>query len=131
MDQLSVSSSSLPRSRVARRAAVVQVPLNLVFFGPPGAGKGTQADRFAARHHIPKISTGDMLRKAMQDGTRVGELVRDTLQRGALVGDDLIISIVAARLERPTRRTVLCSTVFRARFRRRRRSTRCSPIAAA
>jgi adenylate kinase len=75
------------------------VPLNLVFFGPPGAGKGTQADRFAARHNIPKISTGDMLRKAIQDGTRVGVLVRDTLQRGALVGDDLIISIVAERLE--------------------------------
>jgi adenylate kinase len=76
------------------------VPLNLVFFGPPGAGKGTQADRFAARHRIPKISTGDMLRKAIQDGTRVGAIVRDTLQRGALVGDDLINSIVAERLER-------------------------------
>ena len=77
------------------------MPLNLVFFGPPGAGKGTQADRFAARHHIPKISTGDMLRKAIQDGTRVGALVRDTLQSGALVGDDLIISLVAERLEQP------------------------------
>jgi adenylate kinase len=77
------------------------VPLNLVFFGPPGAGKGTQADRFAARHGLPKISTGDMLRKAIQDGTRVGALVRDTLQRGALVSDDLIISIVAERLEQP------------------------------
>jgi adenylate kinase len=77
------------------------VPLNLVFFGPPGAGKGTQADRFAARHHIPKISTGDMLRKAVQDGTRVGQLVRETLQCGRLVGDDLIISLVAERLEQP------------------------------
>jgi adenylate kinase len=77
------------------------VPLNLVFFGPPGAGKGTQADRFAARHGIPKISTGDILRKAIQDGTRVGALVRDTLQSGGLVGDDLIIPIVAERLEHP------------------------------
>lgn len=77
------------------------MPLNLVFFGPPGAGKGTQADRFAARHRIPKISTGDMLRKAIQDGTRVGAIVHDTLQRGALVGDDLIISIVGERLEQP------------------------------
>ena len=77
------------------------MPLNLVFFGPPGAGKGTQADRFAARHHIPKISTGDMLRKAVQDGTRVGQLVKATLQCGALVGDDLIISLVAERLEQP------------------------------
>jgi adenylate kinase len=77
------------------------VPLNLVFFGPPGAGKGTQADRFAARHRIPKVSTGDMLRKAIQDGTRIGTLVRETLQRGSLVGDDLMISIVAERLDQP------------------------------
>ena len=101
MDHLSVSAAGLPQPRVARRTAVARVPLNLVFFGPPGAGKGTQADRFAARHRIPKISTGDMLRKAIQDGTRVGALVRDTLQRGALVGDDVIISLVAERLERP------------------------------
>ena len=88
-----------PQPQLAPRAALAGVPLNLVFFGPPGAGKGTQADRFAARHGIPKISTGDMLRKAIQDGTRVGAMVRDTLHRGALVGDDLIISIVGERLE--------------------------------
>jgi adenylate kinase len=98
-----VSTAGVPQTRVARRTAVdlAPVPLNLVFFGPPGAGKGTQADRFAARHHIPKISTGDMLRQAVQDGTRVGQLVRATLQCGALVGDDLIISLVAERLEQP------------------------------
>jgi adenylate kinase len=101
MEQLSLSAASVPRSSVARRTAVAPVPLNLVFFGPPGAGKGTQADRFAERHQIPKISTGDILRKAIQDGTRIGVLVRDTLQRGALVSDDLIISIVAERLEQP------------------------------
>ena len=101
MDHLSVSAGTPTHRRVAGRTAVARVTLNVVFFGPPGAGKGTQADRFAARHRIPKISTGDMLRKAIQDGTRVGELVRDTLQRGALVGDDLIISIVAERLEQP------------------------------
>ena len=101
MDQLSVSAGAVSRSRVARRTAVAKVSLNLVFFGPPGAGKGTQADRFAERHQIPKISTGDILRKAIQDGTRIGVLVRDTLQRGALVSDDLIVSIVAERLEQP------------------------------
>lgn len=99
MDQLSVSPTGRPQPRVARRTAVAPVPLNLVFFGPPGAGKGTQADRFAARHRIPKISTGDMLRKAIQDGTSVGTLVRHMLQRGALVGDDLMVSMVAERLE--------------------------------
>jgi adenylate kinase len=101
MDHLSVSPSALPQPRIARRTALKDVPLNLVFFGPPGAGKGTQADLVAARHRIPKISTGDILRKAIQDGTRIGALVRDTLQSGALVGDDLIISIVAERLEQP------------------------------
>ena len=101
MDQLSVSAAAVSRSQVVRRTAVTQVPLNLVFFGPPGAGKGTQADRFAERHQIPKVSTGDILRKAIHDGTSIGVLVRDTLQRGALVGDDLIISIVAERLEQP------------------------------
>jgi adenylate kinase len=75
--------------------------MNLVFFGPPGAGKGTQADRFAANHGIPKISTGDMLRQAVAEGSRVGTLVRDTLQAGALVTDELIISLVAERLEQP------------------------------
>jgi adenylate kinase len=102
MEHLSGSAVGYPEPRVSRRTRVATVPpLNLVFFGPPGAGKGTQADRFAARHGVPKISTGDMLRKAIQDGTRVGALVRDTLQRGALVGDDLIIAIVAERLEQP------------------------------
>ena len=96
-----MSPAAVSRSQVVRRTAVTQVPLNLVFFGPPGAGKGTQADRFAERHQIPKVSTGDILRKAIQDGTSIGVLVRDTLQRGALVGDDLIISIVAERLEQP------------------------------
>lgn len=98
MEHLSVSPAGLPQPRVAVRAAIMPVPLNIVFFGPPGAGKGTQADRFAARHEIPKISTGDMLRKAVKEGTRIGCLVRDTLQRGTLVGDDLIISLVAERL---------------------------------
>jgi adenylate kinase len=77
------------------------LPLNVVLFGPPGAGKGTQADRFAARHHVPKISTGDMLRKAVQDGTELGRLVKDRLQRGALVSDDLMNRLVSERLREP------------------------------
>lgn len=76
----------------------VALPLNVVLFGPPGAGKGTQADRFAARHGVPKISTGDMLRKAVHDGTELGRLVKDRLQRGALVSDDLMIRLVTERL---------------------------------
>jgi len=101
MDNLSVTATRASGARVIRRTLVKDLPLNLVFFGPPGAGKGTQADRFAERHGIPKISTGDMLRKAVAEKTRVGALVRETLQAGALVGDDLIISLVAERLEEP------------------------------
>jgi adenylate kinase len=86
---------------MALRIPVPSRPLNLVLFGPPGAGKGTQADRFAQRHNIPKISTGDMLRRAVEERSRVGELVRDTLQRGGLVGDDLIVTLVSERLEQP------------------------------
>jgi adenylate kinase len=77
------------------------LPLNVVLFGPPGAGKGTQADRFAARHAVPKISTGDMLRRAIANETEVGAAVKDTLQRGALVSDDLMIQLVSQRLAEP------------------------------
>ena len=102
MEHLSIADTGVSsHARVARWAFQKQLPMNLVFFGPPGAGKGTQAERFAQRHRIPKISTGDILRQAVADGTRVGALVRDTLQAGALVSDDLMISLVAERLENP------------------------------
>src|SRR5438477_9403177 len=93
---------SLFPSSSQRRAPLVSVmadpPLNIVFFGPPGAGKGTQADRFSARYGIPKISTGEILRTAIQDGTELGAAVADTLSRGALVNDALMISVVTERL---------------------------------
>jgi adenylate kinase len=92
----------LPRAQSIILAPVADaLSLNVVLFGPPGAGKGTQADRFAARHGVPKISTGDMLRKAVQEGTELGSAVKDTLQRGALVGDELMIRLVTERLRQP------------------------------
>ncbi|MGH9175770.1 MAG: adenylate kinase [Vicinamibacterales bacterium] len=75
--------------------------LNLVVMGPPGAGKGTQAERFAREHEIPKISTGDILRDAVAAGTDLGRQVKALMDRGDLVGDDLIIGIVKDRLSRP------------------------------
>jgi adenylate kinase len=77
------------------------VALNLVMLGPPGAGKGTQAERFARDHGIPKVSTGDILREAVHSGSELGLAVREVMARGELVGDDLIIGIVRERLSRP------------------------------
>ena len=75
--------------------------LNLVMLGPPGAGKGTQAERFAREHGIPKVSTGDILREAVHGATPLGEKVKAVMERGELVGDDLMIGIVRERLTRP------------------------------
>lgn len=75
--------------------------LNVVLMGPPGAGKGTQAERFARDHGIPKISTGDILREAVHDGTPIGQQVDARMRRGELVGDDLIVGVVKERLSRP------------------------------
>ena len=75
--------------------------LNVIMLGPPGAGKGTQAERLAREHRIPKISTGDMLRAAVQDGTEIGWRAQAIMDRGELVSDDVMIGIVRDRLARP------------------------------
>lgn len=74
--------------------------LDIVMLGPPGAGKGTQAVRLARRYRIPAISTGDILREAVQSGTELGRRVKAVMDRGDLVGDDLMIDIVRERLRR-------------------------------
>ena len=74
--------------------------LNLLMLGPPGAGKGTQAERFARVKGIPKISTGDILREAVHTGTEIGLRAKAVMHRGELVGDDVMIGIVRERLER-------------------------------
>src|SRR5258708_24218339 len=68
--------------------------------GPPGAGKGTQAERFARLREIPKISTGDILREAVHAKTEVGLRAKTIMDRGELVSDDVMIGIVRERLER-------------------------------
>jgi adenylate kinase len=74
--------------------------VNIILLGPPGAGKGTQAARFARERRVPKISTGDILREAVQAGTPLGRLARTVMDAGRLVGDEIVIGIVADRLGR-------------------------------
>jgi adenylate kinase len=75
--------------------------MNLIFLGPPGAGKGTQADNFRRRHGLPHISTGSMLRAAVAEGTDVGRLAQEYMQRGDLVPDKVVEAIVRIRLSEP------------------------------
>jgi adenylate kinase len=72
--------------------------LNLIMLGPPGAGKGTQAERLARARGIPKISTGDILREAVHNGTEIGQRAKAIMDRGELVSDDVMIGIVRERL---------------------------------
>jgi adenylate kinase len=73
--------------------------LNLIMLGAPGAGKGTQAEQVARARAIPKISTGDILREAVHNGTAIGRRANDIMARGELVNDDVMIGIVRERLD--------------------------------
>lgn len=73
--------------------------MKLVFLGPPGAGKGTQAAKLSESLGIPTISTGHIIRQAMADGTPVGKIAEDYIKRGALLPDDVVAALVAERLK--------------------------------
>ncbi|MFZ5439498.1 MAG: adenylate kinase [Myxococcota bacterium] len=75
--------------------------MHLVFFGPPGAGKGTQAQKIVAEFGIPQISTGDILRAAVSKGTELGRQAGPLMAAGKLVPDELVIGIVEERLKEP------------------------------
>lgn len=75
--------------------------MRLILLGPPGAGKGTQAERIVAGFGIPQLSTGDMLREAVELGTKTGVHAKEIMERGDLVPDDLVVSVVADRLDHP------------------------------
>jgi adenylate kinase len=72
--------------------------VKLIFIGPPGSGKGTQAKRLSSRFGVPHISTGDMLREAISDGTELGRQAAPIMAEGKLVSDDLMIGIIKDRL---------------------------------
>src|SRR5262249_11361188 len=78
--------------------------MRLILLGPPGAGKGTQAQRLVEQHGIVQLSTGDMLRAAVNAGASVGLRAKDIMARGELVPDEVVVAIVSDRIDQPDAR---------------------------
>jgi adenylate kinase len=91
------------RRKVMQRRAILEPgasAMRIVFLGPPGAGKGTQAKRLCAALAVPHVSTGDMMRAAIQEGAGLGQRVKSFLDQGRLVPDELVNEVVEDRLAR-------------------------------
>lgn len=73
----------------------------IILLGPPGAGKGTQCERLVEKYSIVQLSTGDMLRAAVATGTEMGLKAKEVMDRGELVSDDIVVGIIADRIEQP------------------------------
>lgn len=73
----------------------------VIFLGPPGAGKGTQAKRLAQRYGVPHLSTGDMFRDHVGRGTKLGRLAKPIMERGELISDEIVLGMVEERVSRP------------------------------
>src|SRR5260370_37091922 len=92
---------ALSRRRHSKAPGRNSRAMNLILFGPPGAGKGTQAKILQGDWRLPQLSTGDMLRAAIAAGTELGKKSKAIMDRGDLVPDDVVIGIIGERLDRP------------------------------
>lgn len=79
--------------------------MNLVLLGPPGSGKGTQAQRLAAVLRVPQVSSGELLRACVVEGAPIAGAIRESIDRGAYVPDEVVIDLVLRRLEQPDAQT--------------------------
>src|SRR6187200_3590391 len=96
-------SRSLRRTEVHSNAELSTVPeLNLILLGPPGAGKGTQAERLQEDFEVAYVATGDLLRKAVADETELGREAKAYMDRGDLVPDEVIIGVILERVGDPS-----------------------------
>jgi adenylate kinase len=92
METSGLAPDARPSAKLARA---------VIFLGPPGAGKGTQAKNLARKYGVPHLSTGDMLRENIAQGTPLGAKAKPLMETGELVPDSLVLKMVAARIERP------------------------------
>lgn len=98
--------------------------MNLILLGAPGAGKGTQAEVICDKLQIPAISTGNIIREALKNGTELGQKAKSYMDSGALVPDEVVIAIIKSGWHRRTAKTVLSWMASPERFRKPRRSGR-------
>jgi adenylate kinase len=94
-----VSGARASRGGSTLRAPVTE--LNLILLGPPGAGKGTQAERITEDFDLPYIATGDILREAVKSGTDLGRKAKEYMDKGELVPDDIIIGVILQKVQAP------------------------------
>ncbi|MDC9701752.1 MAG: adenylate kinase [Alphaproteobacteria bacterium] len=73
--------------------------MRLILLGPPGAGKGTQAERLQAKYSVPQFSTGDLLRSVIAEGGEIGEMISEAVRSGTLVSDETVLEVIAEKLD--------------------------------